>query len=41
MYTDDEVSLLSELGLKPVPQNHKGEDDKEAWFLKGSSEHCY
>lgn len=32
---------LSDLGLKPVPQNHMGEDDKEAWFLKGNSEHCY
>ena len=40
-YTDNEVSQdqLSELGLKP--QNHMGEDDEEAWFLKGNSEHCY
>ena len=40
-YTDDEVSQdqLSELGLKP--QNHMGEDDEEACFLKGNSEHCY
>ena len=40
-YTDNEVSQdqLSELGLKP--QNHMGEDDEEACFLKGNSEHCY
>lgn len=42
-YTDDEANqdLLPELGLKPVPRNHMGEDDEEACSLVGNSEHCY